>query len=229
MTTIVHPSYFTALPSTGEKVKFRPFTVKEEKNLLLALQENDVNVIVDSIKSTITACTSGQVDPDKIPYYDSEFLFLQIRAKSVGEVLDLIGSCDCGPTVKTPFSADIESTVVTPKPTGNKRISIPQSGYVVEFRHPSIEDFAEIIKTNGEAASDVVANCVVQVFTDDEIIEMDTKGKIEFVESMSPLQQKELVSYLKNMPMTQIPTQYRCVGCGKEHKSRLSGFENFFV
>ena len=229
MVSIVHPSYFTKLPSTGEKVKFRPFTVKEEKSLLLALQENDVNVVVDAIKSTISACTSGTVDPDKIPYYDSEFLFLQIRAKSVGEVLELIGSCDCSPTAKTPFSADIEDTQVLPKPSGNKRIAISQSGYVVEFRHPSIDDFAEIIKTNGDAASDVVAKCVVQVFTDDEIIDMDLAGKIEFIESMSPLQQKELVSYLKNMPMTQIPTKYSCKACGKEHISKLSGFENFFV
>lgn len=229
MVSIVHPSYFTKLPSTGEKVKFRPFTVKEEKNLLLALQENDINVVVDSIKSTITACTMGKVNPDEIPYYDSEFLFLQIRSKSVGEVLDLIGSCECSATAKTPFSVDIESVVVTPTPTGNKRISITQSGYTVEFRHPSIEDFAEIIKTNGDAASDVVAKCIVQVFSDDEIIDMDIHGKIEFVESMSPIQQKELVSYLKNMPMTQIPTQYKCVACGKDHTSKMSGFENFFV
>lgn len=229
MVSIVHPAYFTKLPSNGVKVKFRPFTVKEEKSLLLALQENDVNVVVDSIKSTISACTYGQVDPDKITYYDVEFLFLQIRAKSVGEVLELIGSCECSPTAKTPFTADIDDTVVTPLPSGNKRISITQTGYTVEFKHPSIEDFANIIKTEGEAASDVVAKCIVQIFSDDEMIDMDMAGKIEFIESMSPIQQKELMLFLKNMPITQIPTKYKCVACGKDHVSKLSGFENFFV
>lgn len=229
MVSIVHPSYFTKLPSTGAKVKFRPFTVKEEKNLLLALQENDINTVVDSIKSTITTCTFGSVNPDEVPYYDVEYLFLQIRAKSVGEILELIGSCECSPTAKTPFTADIDDTVVTPKPTGNKRIAITQTGYTIEFKHPSIEDFASIIKTEGDAASDVVAKCVVQIFSDDELIEMDLAGKTEFIDSMSPLQQKELLMFLKNMPVTQIPTKYKCTACGKDHESKLSGFENFFV
>jgi hypothetical protein len=156
-------------------------------------------------------------------------LFLQIRAKSVGEVLDLIGSCECDASAKTPFTADIDTVTVLPKPSGTKRIHIADGSYTVEFRHPSIEDFAKIISSNGEAASDVVANCIVQIFTDEEIVEMDFAGKVEFVESMSPKQQKELMVFMKNMPMTEIPTSYKCVKCGKDHNSKLSGFENFFV
>ena len=107
MNKIILPEYITKQPSTGNKITFRPFTVKEEKSLLLALQENDVNIVVNAIKSVVRVCTDNKLDVEKIPYYDMEYIFLQIRAKSIGETIDLIGSCDCSETAKTEFDVDI--------------------------------------------------------------------------------------------------------------------------
>jgi len=227
--SIILPTYITKQPSTGKEVKFRPFTVKEEKALLLALQEEDITTVTTAIKNTVGVCTSWELDPETTPYYDVEYVFLKIRSKSVGEILDLIGSCECSPTAKTPFSVDIGDTVVKPSPVENINIKIPDTTYTVIARHPSISDFASLAQTNGESATQVVANCITSVFTDDEVMSWDSTEKMEFVESMSPKQQKELAQFLKNMPMTSIPTKYKCKACGKEHVGSLSGFENFFV
>lgn len=224
---IIQPTYLTKLPSTGETVKFRPFNVREEKALLLALQEDDIDTITNAIKNTIIACTFGEVAPEEVPYYDVEYLYLQIRSKSIGEIIELRGSCDCTEK-KTEFSVDIADIVIEPKP-GTKFITkIPDTGYSMEFRHPSIDDFSLSIK-NPESSETIVASCIVSVFTDDEIMNWSKEEKLEFVESMTTKQQRDIAVFLENMPLVKIPTKYKCVVCGKEHISAISGFESFFV
>lgn len=226
---IVLPSYTTKLPSSGKSVQFRPFTVKEEKALLLALQEDSIETLALSIKNIVSVCTDGKVDPLTTPYYDIEYLFLQIRSKSIGEIVDLIGTCDCGLDKKTEFSVDIADVVVEPTPKGNITINIPDTQYSIEFRHPSIDDFVKTFNSGGEDAAQIVANCIIRVLTADEIMDWSTEEKLEFVESMTTRQQKDIASFLQNMPMVKLPTPYKCRHCNKDHAGSLSGFENFFV
>jgi len=229
MSKIVQPIYPRKLPSNQAPVSFRPFTVKEEKSMLLALQEADIETMASAINSLISACTDGRVDPDQIPYYDTEYLFLQIRSKSIGEIIDMVGKCECSPEARTEFSVDIETVKVEPAPTGNITLSIPDTEYKIEFRHPSLTDFVKSVKTKGECAEEIVANCIVRVFTDTEVMDWDYKEKLEFVESMSTRQQKGIATFMKEMPMVKLPAPYTCVKCNKEHTNVLSGFENFFV
>lgn len=228
MTKIIQPTYLSKLQSTGEVVKFRPFSVKEEKALLLALQEDNISTVCEAIKSTVLRCTDGIVDPTNVPYYDIEYLYLQIRAKSIGEVIDLVGSCDCSDR-KTEFSVDIETVDVNPKPEGFKILKILDTEYSVKMRHPSIDDFVTSLLGEQYASEVVVANCIQSIFTDEEIMDWSTEEKLEFVESMSPRQQANISEFLESMPIVSIPTQYKCVGCGKEHTGTISGFESFFV
>lgn len=229
MSKIIQPTYITKLPSTGEKVEFRPFTVKEEKALLLALQENNMETVGASIKNVISACTDGRIDPGQIPYYDTEFLFLQIRSKSVGEIIELVGSCECSEKSKTQFIVNIETTIVEPKPVRSISIKILDTPYTVQIQHPSIDDFMKLYESNGDVAAQVVANCIQQVMTDEEVMTWDFDAKLEFVDSMSPKQQKNIASYLKDMPMTKIPATYTCKMCSKVHNLPLSGISNFFL
>ena len=229
MTTITLPTYICKLPSTGKNINFRPFTVKEEKNLLLALEENDINVVAEALKTIITNCTSSKVDVDTIPYYDMEFLFLQIRSKSVGELIDLIGSCDCSETAKTEFTVDIGTAVVNPKPSGTLKMKVPDTNYNMELRHPSLSDFILAFSNKAESGTNTVARCIKTVYTDDEVFDWDFDKKVEFLDSMSPKQQKDIEKFLKDMPAVSIDSSYKCCKCGKEHKQALSGFENFFV
>lgn len=229
MSKIIQPTYIAKLPSTGQKVTFRPFTVKEEKALLLALQEESIETVTLAIQNTIIACTNGEINPKDIPYYDTEYLFLQIRSKSIGEIIDLVGGCDCSETAKTEFQVDIGDTVVEPKPNGLLTIKIPDTNYTMQVSHPSIDDFAILVESEGNAAEDVVANCIKAIMTDDEILNWTFEEKRAFVDSMTPKQQKDVTKFLKDMPITKIPTKYVCKSCGKEHSRSLSGYQNFFI
>lgn len=229
MTKIILPTYTSKQPSTGKTITFRPFTVKEEKALLLALQEEKIDAVSAAIKSVVSICTDGAIDVTKTPYYDIEYLFLQIRAKSVGEVIDLIGSCDCKVDAKTEFSIDIETTKIEPAPTGHVNIPIPDTNYILTMSHPSIDDFVLTFTTDGEKADEIVANCIVSVCTDDEVMNWNFDQKLEFVQSMTSRQQKDVAQFLRNMPMVKMDANYTCKHCGKKHEQVLSGFSNFFV
>jgi hypothetical protein len=228
-TQIIQPTYVTKQPSSGKVVKFRPFTVKEERSLLLALQEDSIETTIEAIKNVVSVCTSNTIDPESIPYYDVEYIFLQIRAKSVGEVIDLVGSCDCGPDKKTEFSIDVADVIITPTPKGTEKIKITDTNYTIEFRHPSIDDFGQNFNGAKRASETVVSNCIISVFTDDEVLDWTPTEKLEFVESMTTRQQKEIVKFLEDMPIVKLPTKYVCRHCGKEHTGNMSGFQNFFI
>ena len=217
------------LPSTKKSVSFRPFTVKEEKALLLALQENNLDTVAAAIKSTIEVCTSGVIDPDKHPYYDIEFLFLQIRSKSVGEIVDLVGSCSCKPGAKTEFQVDITKAKVEPDPVESLKIKIPETDYTVVLRHPSLTDFTETIKLEDGDGIETVAKCITSIYSDDEVFDYSLEEKIEFIESMSPKQQKQIAKFLDEMPVVKLDVSYTCKHCSKEHEQFMSGFENFFL
>jgi hypothetical protein len=229
MTKIIQPTYTRNLPSSGKAVKFRPFTVKEEKSLLLALQEGDITTLATAIGNLIEACTDGSVNPQEVPYYDVEYMFLQIRSKSIGEVIDMIGRCDCDENVKTEFSVDISNTEVVPKPVGNVMIKIPDTPYTIEFRHPSLFDFVKSVESKGTDGEEIVANCIVKIFTETEVLTWSKEETLEFVGSMSTKQQKDIAAFLKDMPIVKLPATYKCRKCSKEHTNVLSGFENFFV
>lgn len=226
---IILPIYTTKLPSNGTLVEFRPFTVKEEKSLLLALQENNIDTVTTAIKNVVSVCTDGRVNPKEVPYYDIEFLWLQIRSKSVGEIIDLVGSCECSEDAATPFSIDIADAVIVPTPHGNATIKIPDTQYTIVFRHPSIDDFAKTFDVSTDSSPQVVANCMISVYTDDEVMNWSAEEKLEFVYSMTPKQQKGIAQFLQDMPMVKMNATYTCKMCGKNHSTNLSGYENFFV
>lgn len=230
MKKIILPTYTVKLPSTGKVVTFRPFTVKEEKALLLALQENNLDTVAAAIKNTIEVCTYGVINPDVHPYYDLEFLFLHIRSKSVSEIIDLVGSCACKPNAKTEFHVDITKATVTPDPVDKLKIKIPETNFTVIMRHPSLSDFVDTIKKAEDADGvSTVAKCIVSIYSEDEIFDYSDEEKIEFVESMMPKQQKQIAKFLDEMPMVKLDVSYTCKHCGKHHEQTMSGFENFFL
>lgn len=228
MTKIVLPTYIAKLPSSDKSVAFRPFTVKEEKALLLALEENNLEGVAQTIANTVFSCTDGKVDVNSTPYYDIEYLFLQIRSKSVGEFVDLIGKCDCEENAKTSFSIDVTKSKINGKVDKNV-FHIPGTKYDIELRHPSLTDFVTVFNDKKLSGTDILANCITSVFSEEEQYDWSMKEKQEFLESMSPIQQKEISKFLDTMPMVELDASYNCVKCGKHHEQILSGFENFFI
>jgi len=229
MTNIVQPTYILNLPSTGAKIEYRPYTVKEEKAMLLAIQEGSLDNIINSIKNLVKVCTFNTLDLSSTPYYDVEFIFLKIRSKSVGETIELMGKCDCSIDIRTDVSVDIENTRILPTPDDkNTKIVIKNTNFWAQFRHPSIDDF---ISLNNRELDDmeVLSRCIVAVYDEDSEVTMTPEKKLEFLESMTPIQQQDLKKFLDSMPIVELPVEYKCKGCGKDHSLVLSGFENFFV
>lgn len=228
MTKLILPTYVTKLPSTGKTIEFKPFTVREEKSLLLALQEGNIENINNAIKNIVESCTFGKLNIDSTPYYDIEYLYLKIRSKSIGEIIDLVGSCECSEEAKTKFIVDIEDIKIEPEPNKNNIVQIPDTIYNVILRHPTIDEFALSVQ-DPENYITIVSNCIVTISTDDEIMDWSEKEKEEFVESMSPKQQAGIAEFLKNMPLVKLDANYKCVACGKLHDYTISGYESFFV
>lgn len=231
MTKIILPTYTTKLPSTGKTVSYRPFTVREEKALLLALEENNIETVGAVLKNTIRVCTDSVIDPDDITYYDMEYLFLQIRAKSVGEVINMVGTCECedyDTPADTKFSIDVTKCAVVGL-VQNNTVKIVDSSYSVTLRHPTLSNFISAFKNESMSGIEMIASCITSVYNDEEVFDWDPKQKIEFVESMSPKQQKDVISFLDTMPTVQLDSSFTCSRCGKVHVEKLSGFENFFV
>lgn len=226
---VLQPTYTTKQPSTGKTIRYRPFTVVEEKAMLLALQEENLDTIVTSIKDLVAACTFGDIEITETPYFDIEYIFLKIRSKSVGESIELIGKCDCSETARTDFSVDIEQTIIEPAPESNSTYTVDGTKYSVQFRHPSIDDFLELQgkKTDEEV---IIARCIKVIYDEDSVYEnLPISEKIEFIESMTSLQKEGLKKFLENMPMVKLKANYKCKACSKDHEYTLTGFENFFV
>lgn len=228
MTKLILPTYVTKLPSTGKNIEFKPFTVKEEKALLLALQDGEIETINSAIKNTVGSCTFNKLDIEATPYYDIEYLYLKIRSKSIGEIIDLVGSCECSEEAKTKFSIDIDDVRIEPKPSKNNIVKIPDTRYTVVLRHPTIDEFAMSIQ-DPENYVEIVSNCMVTISSEDEIMDWSKEEKSEFVQSMSPKQQAGVAEFLKDMPLVKLDTKYKCVSCGKLHEHTISGYENFFL
>lgn len=225
MSKLIQPTYSTKQPSTGKTITFRPFTVKEEKALMLTLQEADIETTTIAIKDIIAACTS--LDPDKIPYYDVEYIYLQIRSKSIGETIDMIGGCTCDPKVQTDFFIDLTQAELSIDPTTINRM-IPVDKYLIEIQHPNISDFALTIKKDAQNANQVVANCIRAIYIGDEKQDWSYDETLEFVESMTTLQQKPIAEFMRQMPTVSLRSKYKCK-CGIEHDRKMSGFQNFFL
>lgn len=223
---IIQPKYSCILPSDSKKIEFRPFVVSEEKALLLAIQEGDIDSIADALHMLLSVCTDGVFDSKVRPFYDSEFLFLKIRSKAIGEVLDLVGKCECNEQVRNEFTVDIDDMRVEPTPSSKDHFKIDGTSIYMKFRHPSLFNFLEHDDTNSVS---ILASCITEIYDDDEQLDLSIQKKLELLNSMTSKQQGELKKFLADMPAVKLDASYKCKACSKEHNYVLSGFENFFV
>lgn len=230
---ILQPTYIMRMPSSNKEVKFRPFTVKEEKALLLAMEEKNPDSVVAIVESLIDSCTFGELDPKKIAYYDLEYAFLQIRAKSVGEIVELVGLCDCSPDAQTDFTVSLEDANVE----GLKQkdlINVEEIGYFAKMKHPTLKDLTKQSKIDENSSDDEffkdLAEMIDYVATEDEVYDsMTLDEKVEWVSSLTSKQQRPFAEYISQMPRLTLQGKYKCKMCGKDHSVNVAGLQNFFV
>jgi hypothetical protein len=223
------PTYTTTIPSTKRKIKFRGFTVREEKILLIAQESEDVEEIMAAARNIITACVLDPIDYDSLATFDVEYLMTHIRAKSVGEVVHLTMPCDADPSHKrTPIVIDI-SKIEVKYPEGHETTIALYDDVGVKMKYPTINSLYAV---DGAAGTDIIASCIDSIFTGDEVFAAgdQTPEEIQdFLESLTK-QQLQLIEhkFFKLMPRYEYEFRYKCVECGRDHYKVIKGLSNFF-
>ena len=229
------PLYNATIPSSKKEVKFRPFLVKEEKSLLLAQQSEDPKVMINTLKSIIENCIVDNVDVDKLATFDYEYLFTQIRAKSVGEIVELLFLCDTcdDDKAKAQVNLDISKFQVEfPEGHDNKISLFDDVGIVM--KNPTLDTLDKLEKIKeGDVDSifAVVADCMESVYTTEEVFNTKDQTKqevIDFLENLTQEQFKKIESFFLTMPKLQQIVEYDCPVCNKHHVKMMEGLASFF-
>ena len=204
--TIVTPSYELNLPSNGKKIKYRPFLVKEEKILILAIESNSMKDISRAIKDVLKNCilTKG-VKIDELPTFDIEYLFLHIRSRSVGESIDLVITCPDDNETKVNTQIYIDEIQVKTDKDHNPDIKLDDT-YTMRLKYPSLDQFIDEnfnFDDGRDNSFDIISSCIDIVFSDEEAWEAKDctkKELLEFVERLNSSQFKEVENFFDTMP-----------------------------
>ena len=238
------PVYDLKLLSTGKKIKFRPFTVKEEKLFLMAAEAGDVKSIVDTTKQVINNCIISEIDIDDLPLFEIENIFLQLRSKSIGEIVSLRYRCnnkifndetkeekDCTNIVEI----DVNISEILPKFDDkkiNNKIEITDSVGVL-LKYPNLKTVEEY---DGEDENknilETIVSCIEYIYDKDNIYyAKDTKKEemVEFVESMQTKDLEKFKDFFESVPKIEKNVHFKCSKCGYEEEVLVEGIESFFV
>jgi hypothetical protein len=229
------PTYSTKLPSTGQEIKFKPFTTKNEKALLLAQQSEELDVMVDTLLEVLEDCiTTKGIDVNTFAIFDIEYMFLQIRSRSVGEIAELIFSCDdCTvDTAKTKIAFDLNKVNVEFDKTHSKRVVLFDEVGVM-MKYPTYKTLNKINeqKTEDEVEFDLILECIDYIFDGNEIHRLEDYSEqevIEFFDGLTKENFQKIYQFFDTMPKLLQRVKYNCPVCGKKHDKVMEGIEYFF-
>lgn len=230
------PTYNMVIPSSEVSVKFRPFLVKEEKALLIAQQSEDLMVMVDTLKGVIKSCVLDSIDVNKLATFDIEYMFTQIRAKSVGEIIELIFPCDNDhgeDNEKARVKVSIDLTTLQVEKDNNHTNKIDLFGDVgVMMKYPTIDVMRKLDDNDSiENIFDVVAMSIDYIYQGDEIFyakEQKHEEMLQFLNNLTSEQFVKIQNFFDTMPRIKKQIEYTCPVCQKEHKKMLEGMQSFF-
>jgi len=229
------PTYELEIPSTDEKIKYRPFLVKEEKILLMAMESGENKDIVQAVKDIVSECTFNKLNLGTMPMFDVEYMFLNIRAKSVGEISKL--NLLCPDDKKTYAQTEINLTEVKVQVDDNHTNKIELSedmGMIMTY--PNIDSFTESGITTITATNmlDVIGTCILQIYEEKgekvyEAKDQTKKELTEFIESMNTKQFKLVQKFFDTMPKLKHEIKVKNPKTKKESKITLTGLNDFFA
>lgn len=237
---IISPEYELELPSTGKKIKYRPFLVKEEKILLLSLESKDNKQITNAIKQILKSCivTRG-VKVEELPTFDIEYIFLNVRGKSVGENIDLIVTCDDDGETQVPVTIFIDEIQVKKDENHSRDINLG-GDLVLRMKYPSLDEFiknnfdftTENTTSNIDKSLDIIASCMDVVFTKEDTWaakDCTKKELFDFIESMDTKQFKLIENFFQTMPVLSHTFTVVNPNTKKENPVTLEGLTSFFT
>ena len=232
------PVYEAILPSTEKVIKYRPFLVKEEK-LLLTAQESGDDALLPAVKQIIKNCIQGEIDVDNMPIFDIEFLFLRLRAKSIGEEVTLglkPWGCPqnngelCEKTTKV--NINLEDVKVIKDEKHSSKVMIDDA-IGIKLSYPDMNKLSKMgteITTATEGMK-VIKDCIDMIFTKDETYEKGSftdKELDDFLDSLNTQQFMKIKDFFDTMPALKHTVKYKCETCGEEKETTIQGLNSFF-
>ena len=230
-----YPTYELELPSTGKTVKYRPFLVKEEKVLLLALESQDEKQVTNAVKDLLKNCVISRIKVEQLPSFDLEFLFLKIRAASIGEEITLTVTCLDDNETKVDAKININEIEVS-KPEGHDSKIMFDDKTGIVMKYPSMKQFVEReflqkdMKT--EEVYDFIADSIDQIFDEDEVYDSTTTTKKEFrtfVDSLTTKQFEKIQKFYETSPKLSHKFTVINPNTGKDSEYTIEGLQSFFA
>jgi hypothetical protein len=238
------PTYETKLISNGKTVRYRPFLVKEQKLFLMAAQSTDEKETVDVVKQVLNNCILSDIDVDDLPTFDLEHLFMQLRARSVGEVVNL--KYNCNNTVKDDNGEDktcgglvkFDLNILDIKPTidGKHSSKIEISNKLgIMMKYPTlslIKDAGNLINEDIDTVLNIIVNCIDYIYDAEQMYYAKDTTKEELLEFIENLQQEDMEKiqlFFNTMPKIAKELDFKCKKCGYEETITVQGIQNFFV
>ena len=235
---IATPSYELEFPSTGKTIQYRPFLVKEEKLLVIALESEDTKQITNAIKAVIRACilTKG-VKVESLPTFDIEYLFLNIRGKSVGEDIDVNLICPDDNETEVSVSVSLDDIKVQ-KPEGHSNQIKLDNNLMMELKYPSLNEFIknnfdpnDTSKNPMDPSFDLIGSCISKIYNQEEVwaaADCSKKEITDFLDSMNSSQFKEVEKFFDSMPKLSHKIKVKNPQTGVESDVILEGLAAFF-
>ena len=228
------PTYELEIPSTDEKIQYRPFLVKEEKILMMALETKDNAQIVNAVKDIVNECTFNKVNLSTMPMFDTEYIFLQIRSKSVGEVSKLKLLCPDDKKTYADVELDLNEVKVQVEDDHTNKIELTDDMGII-MTYPSIDSFSEtgIQEINATNMLDVIGSCVLQIYEQKgekvyEAKDQTKKELTEFIEQLNTKQFQDVQKFFDTMPRLKHTIKIKNPKTKKTSEVTLSGLNDFF-
>jgi len=228
------PTYELEIPSTDEKIKFRPFLVKEEKILMMAMESKSNADITQAVKDIVQECTFNKVKIDNMPMFDVEYIFLQIRSKSVGEVSKLKLLCPDDKKTYADYELDLNEVKVQVGDDHTNKIELGNDMGMI-MKYPTIDSFSEtgIRDINPGNMLEVISSCILQIYEKKGEKVYDTKDQtqkevIDFIEQLNTSQFKKVQDFFTTMPKLKHEITVKNPKTKKESKITLTGLNDFF-
>jgi hypothetical protein len=231
---VVLPTYELELPSNGKKIKYRPFVVKEEKLLLLALETNDEKEIERAVKTLLKGCIQSRVKIEDLPMFDLEYIFLQIRAVSIGEIVEMKVTCKDDNKTQVQYNLNLSEVRVN-KPEGYDSKIMLNDNLGVIMKYPAWGEFIKGSIMGQSPTSDsvveIIANCIDQIFDAEDVYDSSTTSKkefIEFVENLTNSQFEKIQKFFESTPRLEHTFAVRNPNTEEISEFTIAGLSNFF-
>lgn len=226
------PKYTLTIPSTKKKVTFRPFLVKEQKVLLMSVESNSKESMIRAIADTVKACVEERIDVDTLATFDLEYMFAQIRAKSVGETSEIYLACtECGEPNEVIVNVE-NAKVDVPKAPPTIKLN---NRYSLKLKYPNYSDLIPLLKDEEVRISTMYAALSLAslgvLMTDEEQIlfaDEPVEERSEFLDNLNPEQFQKILDFVQNLPKLKDTAKFKCSKCEHQNEQLLEGLEDFF-